>query len=132
MTPAVPAGASGPVDDWRGRAVPAESIAALAARALAVDGVAPLSGHVIDAIRKAPVDPDDVGTAGATAGGLSMLPVTLPADGVPITAGPITAGPITAGPITAGPITLADHRWADHRWADHPAGRRGGGAHRSR
>lgn len=50
MTPAVPAGASGPVGGWRAGAAASAAIGELAARALSVDGVAPISGHVIAAL----------------------------------------------------------------------------------
>ncbi len=50
MTPAVPAGAPGPVGRWQRGTAATAAIGELAARALSTDGVAPISGHVLTAL----------------------------------------------------------------------------------
>ena len=50
MTPAVPAAASGSAGQWRRSASGAPSIRELADNAARADGVAPISGHVLEAL----------------------------------------------------------------------------------
>jgi mycothiol synthase len=96
VKPAVPAAASGPVGQWRADAVPAEAVAELNARAIATDGVAPLSGHVIGVIVRPPVD--GAGDAAATDSGLAWLPATSPDGDLP-----------TAAPTTLPGLAVAVH-----------------------